>query len=511
MQVKSLATKMKYYFNKPAEWVEDTLGATPDDWQVTAFEGFLKQNFVSIKSGHGVGKTTWLAWLLLWFLMTRPFSKIPCTAPSKHQLFDVLWAECSYWINQSPLLKEALEFTSTKIAMKGYEATWFAAARTARVDPKGRVTEGLQGFHAPFILIIVDEASGVDERVFSALEGALTSTNAYMAMVGNPTRLAGSFYKSHTIHKNQYYTDTVSCMGRPHRVPVHWIERQKKKWGLESPEYSIKVLGEFPEHMSTNAILGRSVMELLIQKEDYDIIPIFQDGTVIWAIDIARFGGAKTCLATRVDNVLVDILNLPPRNTPQTADLIHELYLKSPPDMKPSQIRIDIGGGYGAGVYDICMLKPDLTKLMKPINFAWSPMDTNAYLNLRAESYWTLKRKMEELRMTISPSCSNVDSLTEQLCDLKYFLTTKEKIQIEPKEGFMSRHQGQSPDESDAVAMVFLDNWIEGSFGIEDNIVSVGNLIPSLTIGHTKQELNLSQINPPSYIWKGQGKHIWNH
>lgn len=457
--------------------------------------------------------STTAAWLLLWFLMTRPYCKIPCTAPSKHQLNDILWADVSYWLHQSPLLEAALEWTSTKVAMKGYEADWFAVARTARVDPKGRVTEGLQGFHASHILYIVDEASGVDERVFSALEGGLTTANAHMFLIGNPTRLSGTFYRSHTSEQAHWYTDTITAIGNPH-VRSTWVDRQKRKWGDKSPEYLIKVLGQFPEHISINSIIPRAYIELAIQRgSDGLYFDLNIDGTtippkIIWAIDIARFGGASTLQAVRSNNTLSNLNRLAPNTAPGTAVEIKNLYVEAKDQQcTPSQIRIDVGGGYGSGVFDILMLDPELSKIVRPINVGWAARDPNAYINLRAEAFWNLKRGFEDLRFNISPSCGFTEELMDQCADLKYTLTAKEKIQIELKENFMARNQGQSPDEADAAAMVFLDNYIEGAFGPEDTTPGIISNINDLMHKHSNLRL-LARAQRP---WASGTRHTWRH
>lgn len=419
------------------------------------------ENYITDHIDHNSSIASWLD---IWFLMTRPFCKVPCTAPTMHQLHNILWSNMSYWINQSELLKAALDWTQTKVAMRGYEATWFSVPRTARVDPKGRVSEGLQGFHAPHILIIVDEASGVDERVLSALEGAMTQKEAHILMIGNPTRLAGTFYKSHTTQKQLWYTDTVSCIDNPH-VTKQWIELMRLKWGIESPEYQIKVLGEFPESIGTNCIIYRSIIEGALSDFTYTPEP---DRRIIWGIDIARFGSARSCIAIREDETLADLIRMLPNTSIGTAAEIKVKFLLAQEKAAaPSEIRIDVGGGYGSNVLDMCRQDPVLSSICRPFNFGWAAKDSNSFINLRAEGYWCIKRKLEELKMKISPSCPYIDDLSEQLCDLRYTVTPKEKIQIEAKENFMSRNQNRSPDESDAVVMAFLDDWTEGAYGIE--------------------------------------------
>ena len=101
-----------------------------------------QNQMTTVRSGHGIGKTAVESWLIIWFLATRPFPKVPCTAPTQHQLWDILWAEISKWLRSDPALARDLIWTSEKVYMRGYPEEWFAVARTASKP------DALQGFHA---------------------------------------------------------------------------------------------------------------------------------------------------------------------------------------------------------------------------------------------------------------------------------------------------------------------------------------------------------------------------
>ena len=97
-----------YYADHPVEFVEDIIGATPDEEQAKILRSVAQNQMTSVRSGHGVGKSTVEAWVVIWFMVTRPFPKIPCTAPTQHQLFDILWAEVSKWLRHNKLLPTRL-------------------------------------------------------------------------------------------------------------------------------------------------------------------------------------------------------------------------------------------------------------------------------------------------------------------------------------------------------------------------------------------------------------------
>ena len=147
-----------YYKDRPVEFVKDIIGATPDDIQAEILNSVAQNQLTSVRSGHGIGKSALQSWLIIWFMCTRPFPKIPCTAPTKHQLHDILWAEVAKWLNST--LKTEIEWTQEKLYMKSNPENWFAVPRTA-TQP-----DALQGFHAEHLLYIIDEASGVKDIVF---------------------------------------------------------------------------------------------------------------------------------------------------------------------------------------------------------------------------------------------------------------------------------------------------------------------------------------------------------
>lgn len=108
-----------YYADNPVDFVQGIIRAKPDAQQKAMLRSVAENPFTSVRSGHGVGKSAVQAWMILWWLSTRPYPKVPCTAPTQHQLFDILWAEVSKWLRSNPALGSSLVWTSEKVYMKG--------------------------------------------------------------------------------------------------------------------------------------------------------------------------------------------------------------------------------------------------------------------------------------------------------------------------------------------------------------------------------------------------------
>jgi hypothetical protein len=96
------ANAVERWRQRPLTFVTEVLQATPEPWQSKVLTAVETNKRISIRSGHGVGKSTLLSWLVLWFLSMRSPCKIGTTAPTEHQLKDILWAEIATWLRRMP-------------------------------------------------------------------------------------------------------------------------------------------------------------------------------------------------------------------------------------------------------------------------------------------------------------------------------------------------------------------------------------------------------------------------
>lgn len=162
--VSDIVALLDIYWDDPVAFAEDMLNFDPDEWQRAVMTDVANHRLTSVRSGQGVGKTGLEASLVIWYLCCRPNCRVVCTAPTKQQLNDVLWAEVAKWLETS-MVKNLLKWTKTKVYMIGHEKRWFATARTATKP------ENMQGFHEDYMLFIVDEASGVADPIMEASWG----------------------------------------------------------------------------------------------------------------------------------------------------------------------------------------------------------------------------------------------------------------------------------------------------------------------------------------------------
>jgi phage terminase large subunit len=250
----------KHYRENPYDFVVWILGVTPNEQQAEVLRSLPKSKRIAIRSGNGVGKTALESWIILWFMYSFPNCRIPCTAPTNHQLNDVLWSEIKKWLNQSKL-GDMIEWTATELHNKHFPDTWFAVAR-ASSEPTN-----FQGFHEENILFVIDEASGVADEIWEAVRGSLTTQNAYCLICGNPNYLEGFFYKAFHQNADMWRTFHFSSLDSSN-VTRDFIDEIVRDFGIDSNVYRVRVLGEFPLEEGVNLYLPMTLIKYAIKDKE---------------------------------------------------------------------------------------------------------------------------------------------------------------------------------------------------------------------------------------------------
>lgn len=445
-----------YYAEHPVEFVEDTIGATPDQDQARILRSVAANPMTTVRSGHGVGKSAVEAWTIIWFLATRPFPKIPCTAPTQHQLFDILWAEVSKWMRSNPALANELVWTKEKVYMKGYPEEWFAVARTASKP------DALQGFHAEDLLFIIDEASGVADSIFEPVLGALSTPGARLLMCGNPTQLSGFFYDSHNKNRANYARFHID--GRKSaRVPQDFVNTIIQMYGEDSDVFRVRVAGEFPLQ-EDDIFIPISLVERSIHTE---YVPRPEPHLVHIGCDVARFGDDKTVIGYKVDEQAQFHKKRQGQDTMKTADdiiLLGEELVRRYKLTSPIPVKVD-DGGVGGGVVD----RLRQVKRGDPERFWWLEVYPVKFGQRIKHKYYhdSTTYMMSVVKKLLQPFdeegnkkpveliLPDDDDLVAQLSGRKYELTEASKIKIESKKEVKKRGQ-PSPDEADCVLLLCL-------------------------------------------------------
>ena len=433
-QTQSTADVLLALYNDPVLFVSSVLGADPQAWQREALEAVRDSPRVAAKSGHGVGKSALLSWVILWYLITRP-CRIVCTANSANQLNQVLWSEIQKWARKMPKgLQSQLEITSDKITVKGVDSS--CHARVSRKENP----EALQGFHHERLLFVIDECSGVDDIVFEVAQGALSTAGSKILMVGNPTRNSGYFYDAFNRNSHRWHKMTVSCEDADY-VSEDFIEDMKEQYGEDSSTFAIRVKGEFPTD-SADSLISRHLVESAVSR---DVEPMMV--APIYGLDCSRFGGDRTALAKRQGNVLIEpIKSWQGKDLMETVGIVLAEYEACSYMDRPSEICVD-SIGIGAGVVDRLR---ELGLPARGVNVAESPSLGNRYQRLRDE-LWFKTREWFEARDCKIP---DQDELISELSSLKFKILSSGKFKAEGKDE-MKKRGLRSPDLADALVLTF--------------------------------------------------------
>ncbi len=437
-----------YYIDRPVEFAEDILDVIPTKEQREVMNDVANNPRVSVKSGHGVGKSALESWIIWWYISTRPYPKILCTAPTKHQLHDILWAEVSKWKRNSKGLDGEFEWTSEKIYLKGSQEEWFAIARTSNKP------DALQGTHAEHVLIIIDEASGVPDIVFEPVLGSLSTKDAKLLMCGNPTQLSGFFYESHTSKASMYKRHTIDG-SKSERVDKEYVDMIIDMFGKDSDVYRVRVAGEFPR-ANPDSFIGRDLIKASrnIQLEKVHSIDL--------GVDVARFGDDESVVAEAYNKCKIPKLNIFKHNdtmklTGQIVNIISSLNIKYPNIMVKVKVDCD---GLGVGVYDrLKEVIPQKRLRAQAIECHFggkggkvNQSESIEYKNSTGIMWGNIRSKFLNENLEVIDD----EELITQLSNRKYFISSDGTIELEKKQD-MKKRGVHSPDRADAVGLALYE------------------------------------------------------
>jgi phage terminase large subunit len=425
--------------NDPVKFTSETLGASPWSKQTEILEAIRDHVRVAVRSCNGSGKTYIAAHVVLWWLMCHPDAIVITTAPTAHQVRNILWREIrrAYHANADAVGGKLLR-TSLELGDKHY-------AQGLSTD----TPERFQGFHEGHILFVVDEASGVREGIFEAIEGSMTSAGAKVLLLGNPTSLKGTFYEAFhkrrglwkTIHISAFDTPnlTKNDVVLPSLVTPQWVADAEQNWGKDSYLYQVRVMGEFPSE-SEDTLIPLKLVELAANSEPSKDQ---RDQVIELGVDVARFGSDKTAICVRRGGQIISLESFGRQDTMSTAGRVANMAR----EYSPQAIRVD-EIGIGAGVVD--RLNELEIKNVIGVNVARRASRSEQFVNLRAELYDGLRERFAEYRIWIP----NNSDLISQLASVKYSFSSSGQMRIEGKDELRSRGE-RSPDLADAVMLAF--------------------------------------------------------
>lgn len=496
-------TKALLKFQKnPALFFEKALGiSTLEEYQRGVIQIVADHERTAIAACHDLGKTYLMARIVLWFVSCFPYSKVITTAPTYNQVKNVLWSEIRAAHSRAKIpLGGKMNTTDWQVTKEG---DWFAIGFSPK-NEVGSAGEGqgtqssFQGFHAPHILVLFDEATGIKHGIWTMAEGLLTSDSVKFVAIGNPTSRSAEFYNcfKSAAWKKIYLScfdspnllanginDMVSLekelarvkampdadaqahfktytAPRPYLLSTKWVIASILKWGLTHPLTVSKILGKFPEE-GDNTLIGLGWVEMA-QARTYTPLP--SDRKII-GIDVARFGTDSTVLTVLHGKQELAVRQFSKRDTMAVAGEAIALSREFFPNVGADIFVVD-ETGLGAGVVDALneavrtqMLRN--TTEIRGVQFGagvectrtkceHKDCDKARYVNLKARMFGLLQSDIKDEN---GLALLDESIYLEELPTILYVYDSKGRMVIESKDDYKKRTGRQSPDFTDSLAL----------------------------------------------------------
>lgn len=407
-------------------------------------------------SGHGIGKSALVAWLVLWAQDTEVGCRGRVTANTETQLKTTTWAELAKWHRLS-ITADLFRMTATSRFSidPEHEKTW----RVDMVPWSAKNSAAFAGLHnnGKRILLIFDEASEIDDVIWEVAEGAMTDNNTQIiwAVFGNPTKNTGRFREcfdsgrfAHRWNSRAIDSRTVKISNKTQLQA--WVD----DYGEDHDFVRVRVRGMFPRVDATSYISLDDVRDAQAR------VPHGQDNLpLIGGLDVARFGPDSSVLAIRQGrDATREWPRLQGQSTVVLARWAFEQYMR----FNLAAMVVD-SGGVGGGVYDQLEL---MGINVYAVDFSNTPDNDSAekYFNKRAEMYGRMRYWLTK-GGCIPADGANAEGkgLSAQLTAATYTYQADVKVQLESKKD-IRRRLGISPDDADALAITFAYPYLEEAF-----------------------------------------------
>jgi len=408
---------------------------------------------LGIASGNNVGKTSFAAWTILFFLSTNPFSKVLVASSTGTNLHTRLWFEVDKWLRMSALTG-FFEWKHSILQHRDHPTQWFALPQTwTREAP-----QGFAGVHENKVLIVFDEASSFPQVMWETAESCLTSKGAMWLAIGNPTEPRGPFRDIFPggIHASAWTTmhvDATKCR----RPDQEKLAEDIQRYGIDSDYVKVHILGLFPK-LGMNQLIGENLLETACARVELGN----PHAPIRIGVDVASIGMNKSVLLARKGRKLVETRVYPDDDEIVVCGYLEEMireykYIDSYMDKEVwPEVFID-GIGYGHTIGRILIEKG--YKTINIVKGSESPSKPDEFHNLRAELYLKVRNWIKDYGC-LDPRKDQ--ELIAQLGQIKYLFDLDHRWQIESKEDMRSRGFA-SPDEADALSLTFAEGKKKGA------------------------------------------------
>jgi hypothetical protein len=430
------------YLLDPVGWHRDVLDGALWGKQREIARAIRDHRLVAVHSAQDVGKSYVAAVITCWWVVTHRVGDafVITSAPTQKQVEAVLWREIRR-IHAAADLPGTITGTEWKI---GGELV--AMGR----KPADYAQGAFQGIHAPHVLLILDEAAGVHQDIWTQARTQMANEGSAMLVIGNPDDPASEFARVcapgspwRVIHIDGLGSPNFTGEEIPEKIARQlispaWERDMAHRFGEGSPIYCSKVRGLFPEE-SEDALIP--LAQIRAAQDRFENAPAKAETL---GVDVARFGNNETVIVARAGGIAWIVSRARKEDTMRTVGRIK----LAREELSASTVIVDVIG-VGGGVVD--RLKEDRVPVT-PFIAGEAAKDPARFANAKAEANWRLRERFEDGEITI---CRDEDLLA-QLSGIRYGIDSSQRIRIESKEDARSRGVA-SPDIADALALCFSD------------------------------------------------------
>ncbi|HMT18566.1 MAG TPA: hypothetical protein PKD15_00860 [Candidatus Saccharibacteria bacterium] len=498
------------YLPRPHLYINDMLGCKTWAVQDEIVKSVFKNKYTAVKTCNAIGKSYIAARIVVTYLMLYPNSKVVTTAPTWRQVTDVLWREIGTAVKKSKIKLTSKEVTQAGLNL---DTDWYAVGLSTKRP------ENFFGYHGDRILVVVDEAGGVEEPIFRGVAAISPNINARVLLIGNPTNPSGTFYDAFTKPQLGYNCITVSAFNSPNftdsgitdletllRVftppenveQAEWTNKVNAKlekrldktftglispsvvysryheWGVDSPAWQSLVMGEFPSQAS-QALIPTNLITMAMNMYGIDKdtgktyaelsgweIP---DGPPSYGQDMARFGGDLNVNFPRRGG-WVDKPHIWNKKGEGKLDLMESadriLTIINPLDDNVTVSIDDTGNGGGTtdrlnqiSREEMNSGRPAHRYTLVPYNFSSKEFMSDEDKERFHDITSLLYWNLRTQFLNKAIALHHDQQLFDELVGRRWFINKSGKIQVESKQDYKERTGGKSPDRSDALALSF--------------------------------------------------------
>lgn len=428
----------------------------PDAWQRDELErigrevkerGFNGVDAVSpirgvVSSGHGVGKTTIVAWIVAWIMSTRPHCRGTVTANTFTQLETKTWAAIQTWTKMC-LTARWFVIGAQRLYHRSYKDSWFCAPQSSQETN----SEAFAGQHAAnsTSFYIIDEASAIADVIFDVAEGGLTDGEPMIFLFGNPTRSHGRFHEACFGKARDRWNPTIVDSRTSKLTNKAQIEEWAKDFGEDSDFFRVRVRGLPPrasdlQYIATDLVAAAQKREALA----------FDDDPLICGLDVARGGSAEAVFRFRrgFDARSIPRISVPGekvRDSMVLVTLAADILGRTFDGRKVAMLFID-GTGIGGPICDRLVQLGHRERVME-IQFGGESPDRK-FANMRSFMWGKCRDWLSKGAIDDSPR------LESDLTGPGYHHDKQDRLVLESKEAMQKRGLA-SPDDGDGLALTF--------------------------------------------------------